>query len=327
MFISAPVRSRMGFTLVELLVVIAIIGVLVGLLLPAVQQAREAARRMQCSNNLKQIGVALHNYHDEQGTLPIGSLFQDHASPWGSNRTSWLTRILPMLDRTSLFDQINFNRHPGYGGDNSTAQATQINAFRCPSDPTRVVSTRTDYAPTNYVACIGNAIGVNGEGGDPSNTGKLCPAGYWCQVAFNNGQQRGVFSANSHTRFREVSDGLSKTMMVSEAIAGFPHLRGSGGEFSDAETRTCVGSSPTTLNDRAYGWFGREFKNWTYSTLRTPNAKVDDCMRYDSLGNFAARSYHPGGVHVLKVDGSVDFIGDSISLPVWQSLGEKADGT
>jgi prepilin-type N-terminal cleavage/methylation domain-containing protein/prepilin-type processing-associated H-X9-DG protein len=236
---------RQGFTLVELLVVIAIIGILVGLLLPAVQAAREAARRMSCSNNLKQIGLSLHNYHSTYKQLPMnaGGTAGWTTNPWwqggcngnrDNNRLylSWMVGILPFMEQQALWEQIvnplAFNRagnprNPPYPamGPNPWSQdyqpwLTQVPTYRCPSDP--VQPTFNLVAFTNYSCCQGDAFFENGHGGircdgSPSGNGTWGDAGgaRWA---------RGVFRTRHATKFRDITDGLSNTIAAGENAVG-----------------------------------------------------------------------------------------------------------
>jgi prepilin-type N-terminal cleavage/methylation domain-containing protein len=163
-------KQRTGFTLVELLVVIAIIGILVALLLPAVQAAREAARRMQCGNNQKQFGLAMHNYHDVYKKFPYGVLRFDNTAAggnvdsWASSQITWIGRLLPYLEQQPLYDRINFSLHPGTG--NTAVINQELPFVRCPSD--RRIKAINSRAPTNYVGCIGHIDQPNFSSGKPN---------------------------------------------------------------------------------------------------------------------------------------------------------------
>ncbi|MDA8967871.1 DUF1559 domain-containing protein [bacterium] len=234
---------RQGFTLVELLVVIAIIGVLVGLLLPAVQAAREAARRMSCSNNFKQIGLGLHNYHAAFKNLPMNSGgTKDGPGPDNRFCLSWMVGTLPFIEQQSLWEQIvnpyAFNRNgntrtppwPAMGPEPWQEQyipwLTQVPTFRCPSDPTQVAASRVAF--TNYSACAGDAFFEQAEGGIRSNgTPNDNGNSQWGE---ENGERwaRGVFRARHFTKFRDITDGLANTIMCGESVVGARDLRASG---------------------------------------------------------------------------------------------------
>ena len=321
---------RKGFTLIELLVVIAIIAILVALLLPAVQQAREAARRSSCKNNLKQIGLALHNYHDVYGTLPIGDLFGPSSSTWNTQRTTWLVRILPYIEESALYDQVDFDRQTsGWAGTNADVRTVEVATFRCPSDPgDRGKTGQATYGPTNYVGCLGTHQDLTGGGGSGADYGSISH-GFWNKMFQNTGQERGCFAANSHGRFRDVTDGTSNTMMVAECLVGVDVL-GFGGNAFNGNLNTCVPSAtPTnTFPQRGYSWFRGCIWTWAFNTLRGPNPEEPDCYSYSSgaIGNVSARSQHQGGVQTILVDGSTRFISENINLGVWQNLGDRNDG-
>ena len=229
-------KRRAGFTLVELLVVIAIIGVLVGLLLPAVQAAREAARRMSCSNNFKQIGLGLHNYHSAYKNLPksAGGTFRSPIGNNFSNRNwlSWMVGTLPFVEQQPLWEQISnpFNRNrsgairnppwPAMGPvpwhQNYQPWLTSVPTYRCPSDP--IEPDRRRVAFSNYTACTGDAIfeqqhsGINDWGVENLN-------GTWGHEAATR-WGRGVFRQRVFTKFRDIKDGLANTVMAGENIVG-----------------------------------------------------------------------------------------------------------
>ena len=234
---------RQGFTLVELLVVIAIIGVLVGLLLPAVQAAREAARRMSCSNNFKQIGLGLHNYHSAYKNLPMnagGTTFQG-SNGNQSNRLwlSWMGGTLPFIEQQALWEQVAnplaFNRtgatrNPPWPamGPNPWSQdyqpwLTQVPTFRCPSDPTQPVNYRVAF--NNYSACAGDAFFEQAHGGIDDN-GNASGSGGWGEESTER-WARGVFRARHFTKFRDITDGLANTIMCGENVVGARDLRAS----------------------------------------------------------------------------------------------------
>lgn len=213
-----PSTPRRGFTLIELLVVIAIIGILVGLLLPAVQKVREAAAHMGCTNNLKQIGLALHNYHDSQGSFPPGYVDgntdptstpdNDVGPGWG-----WASFLLPYIEQGSVFNQINFSQGVGLGSNAAVSQLP-LKIFQCPSDPYQqnftVWPTNVVVAHSNYVGCNGweecfnNAGGAGQGGGSDGLSGGLGQGG------------DGLFYRNSRNRMASVMDGLSNTIFVGE---------------------------------------------------------------------------------------------------------------
>ncbi|MEQ1826936.1 MAG: DUF1559 domain-containing protein [Pirellula sp.] len=332
-------RLRIGFTLVELLVVIAIIGILVGLLLPAVQAAREAARRMQCQNNLKQIGLATHNYMDAyQSKLPVGS--------WHAVQGTWLVGLLPYLEQTAMYNNYrNLGGVQGFrtGGirygdvTNLPVVTKQMPAYSCPSDRNtaspNVISGITFH---NYVANYGNTTrgrlspyGVtstgapNVFGGAPfieyiaPNTGNWANYYSWIHTNLN--------SLKFGTKLAELTDGTSNTVGFSEC------LQATGGDLS------------------GFAWWGGGAH---FETLLAPNTSQPDVVeqscanpvtdrnnppcvvRAAASGNVvttgaethAARSRHVGGVQCTFMDGSVRFVTNSISLDVWRALGSASGG-
>ena len=297
-------KYRKGFTLIEFLVVIAIIAILIALLLPAVQQAREAARRTSCKNRMKQIGLALHNYHGAALKFPPAQV-RSYVSGWTSSQIAWQARILQYMDQSALFNQIDWDHQPGNeGSDNIEAMNYELAAYRCPSDPgDRSTTQKTDYGPTSYVTCIANYGDFNAGGARHANDGKS------------------VMFLNSSTRISDITDGTSNTMVVSECIVGHPYVR----ENTTSPT-VCVGTADQ--KDRGYTWFwGNAMHSWSYTTLIGPNSDFAECSR--SGGDFSllgARSHHVGGVHVLFCDGRVQFVSENINLATWQDLGNKADG-
>jgi prepilin-type N-terminal cleavage/methylation domain-containing protein len=318
-------RLRRAFTLIELLVVIAIIAILIALLLPAVQQAREAARRTQCRNNLKQIGLALHNYHDTYDTLPPGRTRNPNvADAWYTGNLNWHGRILPYIDQAPIYNQIDWSRAGGTTGtdgntgpQNSVVRTYIIPAFLCPSDPGLGSVSWTDptgvrvtgramtdaYGRTSY---FGNAGNATTESANPS----------------------GLFGTNSRVKIRDMLDGTSNTLAVSEAIIGFPYIRVNPTGTPAACPTTGTVETANANDQRGHSWFWsyRQISN-LFSTYIGPNWKLNyDCGDTSTGVMFAARSYHVGGVHVLMADGAVRFVSENVSLQTWNNLGAKADG-
>lgn len=320
---AGPRQRIRAFTLIELLVVIAIIGVLVALLLPAVQQAREAARRTQCKNNLKQVGLALHNYHDTANALPYGSAAPGYSpGPLTKNQTGWVL-LLPYLDQAPLYNSLNHNAamgtwnpggNPLAGGGvptvNATASGMKMVALLCPSDS----------GPQTYPGGDGTYGCAPGIPAYRSNYGFSVQNG----MAWDNGagnlwtaesrDLRCMFGMSSNCNFRDVADGLSNTVAVSETTldvydgvapswACTQHV-GLGIQFSN--------SPSTTIN------------NWYCCTWASPpNAQ----FKPNRLGEWGSPgSVHTGGMHVLLGDGSVRFISQNINLTTQQRLGRINDG-
>ncbi len=328
MMILSNFKKRKGFTLIELLVVIAIIAILVALLLPAVQQAREAARRTQCKNNLKQIGLALHNYHDIYNTFPPGrtrNTYSGITDAWYTGNIAWLPRLLPQIDQAPLYNTIDWNLGQGTGstdgdggvnGTNPTGARRQIiPAFRCPTDPgngsitwTTPAGVRVSGSPSNTGYASGNYVG---------NVGRAT------RLTTNT---PGVFGQNSQMRFRDVTDGTSNVLAVSECVIGFyRESTNDGGNNTD-----CVSGSKDTSTTRMAGnsWFYSYFpQSAFFNTYVGPNNKKSvDCGVNSDRVNAAARSLHVGGVQAVLCDGSVKFISENIDLTTWNNLGNKSDG-
>jgi prepilin-type N-terminal cleavage/methylation domain-containing protein/prepilin-type processing-associated H-X9-DG protein len=293
-----------GFTLVELLVVIAIIAVLIGLLLPAVQSAREAARRSACTNNVKQLGLALHLFHDGRNVFPPASFRRlvTGVDEWSTNMLSWMGRLLTHMEQQTIFDQLNFEIEPGMGGTDATnynrlARRIRIEPFRCPSDPARF-SRDTANEPTNYTVCLGDAE--------------------------SHRTFRNVMDNNSKQGMRDVLDGTSKTMCVAEIRVGHP--------FNEAVNSTagaCPAGAVTTPSVRGNSWLdATTVRSFAYNTFLGPNSPATECNLNSGGGfNNTARSYHPGGVNVLLVDGATRFVSDAVDVTtVWRRLGNRSDG-
>ena len=339
-------------TLIELLVVIAIIAVLIALLLPAVQAAREAARRAQCVNNLKQIGLALHNYHTATNAFPLGASLAPNAPPntvynwscWGANAL-----LLPYLEQSPIYSAINFSWSPepyaeptsqdaGYaslgGYINSTAYNTKINVFLCPSDPNA-----GQVNNNNYHASVGTSTYNVGQGSPGTSTG--------------------VFAMQNCWSIASITDGTSNTVAYAEAIVGTAAVgpvRGNGtgpggsglaanqldisGMYASVMTDLAACSNAfKTLNgadDRGYRWGAGIMGYSLFNTVVPPNGaggqykwnscRVDCCDQAQAAHYLPASSYHPGGVNVLFADGSVRFVKDSVNIKTWWALGTKDYG-
>lgn len=310
-----------GFTLVELLVVIAIIGILIALLLPAVQAAREAARRSQCTNNLKQLSLSTHNYHDVYKAFPPGSsaYTQGGGVPgYTSLNQSYISRLLPFIEQSSL--EIEFTR-PGtlWTGANLGDQHAEVllKAVLCPSDISRPCN--STKGPTNYVACTGDdqrfvrATAGNSPDGRPQT------------------RHRGVFKRSQWTIMSEIKDGTSNTMSISECRLG-PTGNGLPISYDPGALLTCLSGSPSGTVDvnypRGWSWYAAKYAHsWGYTAFVPPNDKVTFAAGYDCIGDtevgsdcgLGARSWHPGGVNVAMADGSVRFVSETVDLVAWRA--------
>jgi len=292
-------KIRSAFTLVELLVVIAIIGVMVGLLLPAVQAAREAARRMQCTNNLKQIALGLHNYHDTFRKFPAG-YYQVMAGP--ANESTWITHILPFIEQNSLYDGITVWQgfgSPVAGTGVHRVVSTFLPTLTCPSD-VQVELALVNWARGNYAA--NNGLGpMFTVGANSVARGPL-----------------GVFVQNTSRNMSEILDGTSNTAMVAEL------LKSPGADFRgvmhypEGPLYHHNFSPNTKLDDQFRG-------SLCVSIPRAPCVGTYTAWNNRSIV-LSARSLHPGGVNIALVDGSVRSVANTVELLTWQNLGNPQDG-
>jgi prepilin-type N-terminal cleavage/methylation domain-containing protein/prepilin-type processing-associated H-X9-DG protein len=305
-------RHRLGFTLVELLVVIAIIGVLVSLLLPAVQAARESARRMQCQNNLKQIALGCHNFHDTHGKFPSGGLAPT-VTP--GSQFSVLAQLLPFIEQGNVHDLIDF-KAPANDPLNTNARMSKIATFLCPSDG-RDNPMPASGAATNYMA----------------NTGTLPFFVIPGQMNYN-----GVFYVNHAVRFADITDGTTNTALFSERLMA----DGSNAIVSKVEDVFFHPGNPATA-DEAHAicltvditnlanqfplfmgapWLHHQHR---YHHISPPNGRS---CGYFVVGKstMPPSSRHPGGVNVALGDGSVRLIPNSVDLLAWRALGTRNGG-
>jgi prepilin-type N-terminal cleavage/methylation domain-containing protein/prepilin-type processing-associated H-X9-DG protein len=348
-------RSRRGFTLIELLVVIAIIAVLIALLLPAVQSAREAARRAQCTNNLKQIGLAIHNYHSATNALPWGD------GPWWIEWSAH-TLLLPYIEQGAIYNAINFvdtqtigqtpmpNDHPA----NTTAEYTVIAGFLCPSDQDRLTS---PDGHNNYMANSGSAPNCDygGNAFTPSWSGPSAGPFIYSSSGIDTGPPG---FGGSSVSVAAITDGTSNTAAFSERVKAIGNNFGNTtAPFDGSKPTASLGTPPPIPNNlegtpQAYyqacranppvpvganqdaanfsddnisgsTWVTGQPANTRYIHVMTPNTW--SCRSGLQIAHVAG-SRHPGGVNVLFCDGSVKFIKDSISTTPWWAIGTRAGG-
>lgn len=333
--------ARFAFTLIELLVVIAIIAILIALLLPAVQQAREAARRTQCKNNLKQLGLALHNYHDTHRCFPpngVGNV---------TNTQTWSAQafILPFLEGGALYNQIDFN--VGYGHPNNTGafhvSSTRIPVLLCPSDPNDRTRVTSAGAPEHYPLSYAVGRGV-----------------YEVQNLNTRFDGGAAFAYGASTRDRDFSDGMSNTLAMSEVKCFTPRFHDSCVIPTSAPTVAALVSSLPGGADSTWSalnghteWVSGNTIHSGFTTTFTPNTNVTHvvdgvaydisvCSRREASGagtcsgmggaigaTYAAvtsRSHHVGVVNSLLMDGSTRSISNNIDLQTWRNLGQRSDG-
>jgi len=322
-----------GLTLVELLVVVAVVASLIGMLLPALQAARESARVAWCGNNLRQVALAAVAYETVRGSFPLGAESREWAEqtrhPHPFFRWSALAHLAPYLEERDALEAIDLSV-PLYGlGYQVTAANREpisrvIRTFLCPSDKAQPVE--PGFGPTNYAASTGSG----GMGGRPFSAD-------------------GMYFINSQTRPKDVVDGLSKTAAFSESILGDgPKAPPSSAEADPRLAYAWVLNVPITesrcsqatswnLNEyRGFSWADGQFRTTLYNHQRLPNDSRIDCIcnldtpditrRYASYGWRAARSRHPGGVNVAMADGSVRFVADDVDPAVWKAAGTRAGG-
>jgi prepilin-type N-terminal cleavage/methylation domain-containing protein len=291
-------KPSRGFTLVELLVVIAIIGILVALLLPAVQAAREAARRMQCQNNLHQIGIALHNYHDANRKFPPGITWP--------NRTFWSGHLLPYMEQRPLYEMLDLDQSWNTS-PNSEACASYLSVFRCPSTtaPRHITAQGiADRVPCNYLACTSGTV-----------TRESAPSGAGPSPLAGRPDSDGIFFINSDTRFADVLDGSSSTVAVGETIFIF---KGHGPDHTGRSQfldHWYIG----TLEG-----YGNEVSESMGSTGVAVNSFELSVFVDEMELSFSSR--HPAGGQVVLADGSVRFIAENIDRATWSAMGTCRGG-
>jgi prepilin-type N-terminal cleavage/methylation domain-containing protein/prepilin-type processing-associated H-X9-DG protein len=339
---SMSIRERgKGFTLVELLVVIAIIAILVALLLPAINAAREAARRMQCSNNLRQMGVAANNYHSARGHFPMGrDRWEEKGTESTGHNWSQHARLLSFVEEFTAEDLIDVKYPPG-NSRNKQAREIHTGTFLCPSDfPDRMLApegkNQVGWGRNNYKANAG------------SDTGQIIK-----KDGIQSEKNNGIFLTNETVRVSDIKDGASKTALFSEAVLGDGDVyrvevpgdwfRISARAQTPDEVRAeCAALDPSRMLG-LQRQVARSGRNWVwgnyiptrYNHVIGPNGR--SCARHSS-GNLdangpnneggatTASSRHTGGVNLCRVDGSVVFVTDDVNLLVWIALGSRSGG-
>lgn len=342
-------NARRGFTLIELLVVIAIIAILIALLLPAVQQAREAARRTQCKSNLKQLGIALHNYESSHRTFPPNLIPGGRPGSGGYigySQGNWsvMAYLTPFLEQTAVYGLLNLESptYANVGGswvipdsNNRLAASTIVPLYLCPSDSSQKVSSNWGVSdgigPTNYCANMGTGLDQAGgtQHGSPYNAD-------------------GVFFADSRIRFADITDGTSNTAAMTESVLGEGAMVSGAATPPGSEKRyyknltfgqnisdaNCAGATTWNQSDpRQFSWYSGEIRCASYNHYYGPNSSSYDCVTngpasegYIASGWKAARSQHTGGVNLLLCDGAVRFISGNVDMTTWRSLSTRSGG-
>jgi prepilin-type N-terminal cleavage/methylation domain-containing protein len=355
---QAPFQNRRGFTLIELLVVIAIIAILIALLLPAVQQAREAARRTQCRNNIKQIGLALHNYHDNFNAFPPGNVSPLVMSATGcftgtANRTidpsaPWSVLILPYFDQSPIYNQLNLTgTFPSTYGDvtatnlaaftppTSSPLYTRIPGYQCPSTPNGMLNwvaqatvgapmAGVDRTTMNYFACMGGGLDNPANANKTASTpnGQNCTCGTvgapFPSAAFLIHWTNGFIHVNSKKGIRDAIDGTSNCILVGETIYQNMQINRGWGSSQRTKHNSNNGPGNVTGTFRAIN-SGDDLYN-AFSN------KTTDQNIHNHLMNTCFGSLHVGGAHFLMGDGSVQFLSENINLDLYRCLGAINDG-
>jgi len=361
MFVKATIQvtpggRTAGFTLIELLVVIAIIGVLMGLLLPAVQSVRSAANRTSCANNMRQVALAAHNYHASFRRFPTNQIGPGAPNGMGGYQTgyySWLVPLLPQLEQSNVYDRLDLTINNGDGNGyrisdshpNAVAVNSVIETFLCPSDnpnhSNSVVLGSANPAPSSYAGNAGWPSYATGFAGERSTPGKFNGV-----IALDHPSLPVPWHAGGRTRIRDIRDGTAHTAMISERLIqsgnsaaaiedGDPRLQSLHLLERDetlAQIIDQMSSSHTHVFESAH--LGRSWSSGsplcapTYMHVQPPNRPIGHYNTSMDEGDFVvtASSWHPGGVNLAMADGSLRFVSDSVAEEIWWAAGSRDDG-
>lgn len=324
--------SKKGFTLIELLVVIAIIAILIALLLPAVQQAREAARRSTCKNKVKQLVLALHNYHETHGVFPAAYYTRNNPGSSVSgleNRATGFVMLLPFMDQTGLYNLYNFDIGTGGGPDQSGGgqtfnqtpflNETKLAIFQCPSMSTQLSNIRTNPRDGHLDS---SDTGSSYTSSYAFSSGNKSGSTFWAiYIGTANIDQAGIMTANSSNRMRDVTDGASNTFILGEAEQNDLKTDASG-------TVSAIDNSDVISRRHAYWTEGQHHS--ARSTFMPPYKSIEACvLSFAPSGwrdcNYSFGSPHVGGLHMGMADGAVRFVSENVNLSTWRLLGSMAD--
>ncbi|MHC2066215.1 DUF1559 family PulG-like putative transporter [Bremerella sp. T1] len=321
-------NGRHAFTLVELLVVIAIIGVLIALLLPAVQQAREAARRMQCSNNFKQMGLALHNYHDTFGSFPYGARAGTVTYP-NLSGVNWRTSILPFLEQNALFDQLDFEtgsfsgyRSFPFAGSNLVLEGLVIDGYICPSSPVDPLVAApgglNNPADGDKAGMMHHYVGIAGAYPDPAGRTDVVK-----QTSRGYAAGTGMLRPGQVTKFRDATDGTSNSLAVAEqsAMVGNEVIAANYGGGWTGQLANYPVSSITSSSDNYY-YTGLTTVRWQINY----DTKTSSSSSQPYENNTILNSFHPGGILGMLGDGSTRFIPETIDMETLRRVSTCNDG-
>ena len=355
-FMSATERTKSGFTLVELLLVIEIIGILIGMLLPAVQTVRAAARRISCANKMRQIGLALHNYESALNELPvnqIGAGISDGAGSFQTGHYSWLVPLLPFLEQENLYSSFNLRVNNGDGSGfmmsdthpNAAAAATSVELFLCPSDTPaedNTVMGSANPGSSSYAGNIGWPSPTTGFGGERN------PDTYSGVIPLERPSAPIAWHGRSSVSLSDIPDGTSNTAMVSERLiqTGTSRAEVRNG-FDRIGSRHITPRSNETINrialrienstdphEKESAFIGRSWSSGyplaapTYVHVLAPNARIGHYSESEDEGDFlvSPSSEHVGGINLVRADASVSFIPNEIAQDAWWALGARDDG-